>query len=66
MTPMPRSCIVCAKRTQRGFAVSHSHIRTKRRLLPNLQKVRIQVGESPERHYVCTKCLKAGKVVRAL
>lgn len=39
---------------------------TKRRFDPNLQKVRILVDAAPRRVYVCTRCLKAGKVTKAL
>jgi large subunit ribosomal protein L28 len=39
---------------------------TKRRFDPNLQKVRAVVNGSPQRVYVCTRCLKAGKVVKAV
>ena len=41
-------------------------VATKRRFDPNLQKVRILVGKAPRRVYVCTRCLKAGKVTKAL
>jgi large subunit ribosomal protein L28 len=41
-------------------------VATKRRFNPNLQKVRIQVAGAPQRAYVCTRCLKAGKVTKAL
>jgi large subunit ribosomal protein L28 len=41
-------------------------VATRRRFNPNLQKVRILVGSSPSRQYVCTRCLKAGKVAKAL
>jgi large subunit ribosomal protein L28 len=40
-------------------------VATKRRFEPNLQRVRIMVGNSPRRVYVCTRCLKAGKVTKA-
>jgi large subunit ribosomal protein L28 len=40
-------------------------VATNRRFNPNLQKVRISVGGAPRREYVCTRCLKAGKVTRA-
>jgi large subunit ribosomal protein L28 len=46
--------------------VSHSHRRSKRWWRPNIQKVRAVVNGSPRRVFVCTKCLKAGKVVRAI
>ena len=41
-------------------------VATKRRFNPNLQKVRILLNGHPSREYVCTKCLKAGKVVKAI
>lgn len=63
---MAKECVVCGKSRQTGHLVSHSNIKTNRVWEPNLQKVRILVDGSPERHYVCTKCLKAGKVQRAI
>jgi large subunit ribosomal protein L28 len=39
---------------------------TSRRFDPNLQKVRIVVNGTPTRAYVCTRCLKAGKVQKAV
>jgi large subunit ribosomal protein L28 len=49
-----------------GNTRSHSMVATKRRCDPNLQKVRILVDKAPRRVYVCTRCLKAGKVTKAL
>jgi len=46
--------------------VSHSHRRSPRRWNPNIQKVRALVDGAPKRLHVCTKCLKAGKVQRAV
>jgi large subunit ribosomal protein L28 len=41
-------------------------VATKRRFNPNLQKVRVLIDKSPQRVYVCTRCLKAGKVTKAV
>ncbi len=41
-------------------------VATKRRFEPNLQRVRVLIGGSPTRAYVCTRCLKAGKVEKAV
>ena len=41
-------------------------VATKRRFDPNLQRVRILVDGVARRSYVCTRCLKAGKVKKAL
>ena len=63
---MAKVCHTCAKGPAFGNNRSHSMVATKRRFDPNLQKVRILVGKSPKRVYVCTRCLKAGKVTKAL
>jgi large subunit ribosomal protein L28 len=63
---MARVCSVCGKGKLSGHSVSHSNIKTNRTWEANLQKVRIVVDGAPERAYVCTKCLKAGKVKRAI
>lgn len=63
--PMAAVCDVCGRSPGFGMKVSHSHRRSNRRWDPNIQRVRAMVGGAPRRLNVCTKCLKAGKVVRA-
>ncbi len=63
---LARRCIVCAKQTQTGNNISHSHRKTRRTWKANVQRVRIKIGETPTRAYVCTKCLKANKVQRVV
>ncbi len=63
---MARNCEICGKGPQVGMNVSHSHRRTKRRWLPNLQRVKAMRGKTPVTLRVCAKCLKGGKVVRAV
>jgi large subunit ribosomal protein L28 len=58
------NCDVCGKGPGFGYSVSHSHVRTKRRWNPNIQRVRAIVDGAPKRLHVCTSCLKAGKVTR--
>ena len=41
-------------------------VATKRRFNPNLQRVRVLLGGKATRAYVCTRCLKGGKVQKAL
>jgi len=48
----------------RGHNVSHAGNRTKRVFNPNLQRVRALVDGKIKRIRVCTKCLKAGKVIK--
>ncbi|MGB9779242.1 50S ribosomal protein L28 [Caldanaerobacter sp.] len=62
---MPK-CDICGKGSIRGFQYSHSNRRTIRRWKPNIRKVRAIVDGTPVTLNVCAKCLKAGKVQRAL
>ena len=41
-------------------------VATKRRFNPNLQRVRLLVNGVQKRAYVCTRCLKSGKVQKAV
>jgi large subunit ribosomal protein L28 len=63
---MASVCDVCGRKPGFGMKVSHSHRRSKRRWNPNIQRVRAVVDGVPRRVNVCTKCLKAGKVRRAV
>ena len=61
---MTKVCYVCKKGPAFGQSRSHSMVASKRRFNANLQKVRIEVGGAPRREYVCTRCLKSGKVAK--
>ena len=63
---MAKVCHSCGKGPAFGQSRSHSMRATKRRFEPNLQKVRAIVDGAPRRVYVCTRCLKAGKVQKAV
>lgn len=63
---MSKKCFICGKGTQSGHNVSHSNIKTKRVWVPNLQRVKILVDGTPRKVPVCTRCLKGGKVKRAV
>jgi large subunit ribosomal protein L28 len=62
---MAKVCHSCAKGPSFGNTRSRSMVATRRRFDPNLQKVRIVENGAPRRVYVCTRCLKAGKVTKA-
>jgi large subunit ribosomal protein L28 len=64
--PMAKVCHSCRKGPAFGNSRSHSMVATRRRFEPNLQRVRIDDNGTPRRVYVCTRCLKAGKVTKAL
>ncbi len=59
-------CEVCGKGLVFGNQASHSNIKTKRTWSPNLQRVKALVKGSPQRVTVCTRCLRSGKVQRAI
>ena len=63
---MSRVCAICAKKPGFGPNRSHSMVATKRRFEPNLQRIRILLDGSPTRAYVCTRCLKSGRVTKAV
>jgi len=62
---MARICSVCEKGKMSGNTVSHSNRKAPRSWLPNLHKVKVvKENGSASKEYVCSKCLKAGKVTR--
>ena len=63
---MSKVCSLCGKGPSFGHNRSHSMVATKRRFDPNLQRVRMLVGGVARRAYVCTRCLKSGKVTKAV
>jgi large subunit ribosomal protein L28 len=64
--PMSKVCAICGKKPSFGHHRSHSMVATKRRFNPNLQRVRMLLEGKATRAYVCTRCLKAGKVTKAI
>ncbi len=63
---MSRVCEVCNKGVVAGVQYSHSHRQAKRTWVPNIKKVRAIVDGTPRRVHVCTRCLRSGKVERAI
>lgn len=63
---MAVQCEVCGKKPIVGHNVSHSNVKTKRRFMPNIQTIKALVAGSTKKVQVCTRCLKAGKVERAI
>ena len=59
-------CEICCKEIAFGIKVSHSHRRSNRTWKPNVKKVKAIVDGSPRRINVCTRCLRSGKVTRAI
>ena len=59
-------CEICGKGVTFGIKVSHSHRRANRTWKPNIKKVRAVVNGSVKSVNVCTRCLRSGKVQRAV
>ncbi len=59
-------CEVCGKGVVFGNQVSHSHRRSNRPYKPNVKRVKAVVNGTPKHIYVCTRCLRSGKVQRAV
>lgn len=59
-------CDICGKDLAFGIRVSHSHRRSNRTWKPNIKRVKAIVNGSPKRVYACTRCLRSGKVTRAI
>jgi large subunit ribosomal protein L28 len=75
---MLKKCAICGKGfltgkvvTRKGLAKSKGGTGSKisrwskRKFLPNLQKMRILVNSHPRRVYLCCKCIKKGSFQRA-
>ena len=59
-------CDICGKGVVFGINISHSHIRTNRAWKPNIRKVKAVVNGTRKTVNVCAKCLRSGKVTRAM
>ena len=62
---MSRVCAICGKAPASGNNVSHAHNKTRRRWMPNLQRVHaLTTGGGAVRVEVCTRCIRSGAVVK--
>ena len=76
---MARECYICGKKpvsggtiSRRGMAKSKGGVgqritgRTKRRFEPNIQPVNALIDGKKKKIKACAKCLKAGKIKKAV
>ena len=59
------NCAVCGKGNHYGIKVSHSHRRSPKMWKSNVKSVRVKTEGGSQKMYVCTSCLRSGKVERA-
>lgn len=58
-------CVICSKGAATGNKISHSHKASKRRFHANLQKLQLKLNGQTQKSYVCTNCIRSGKVEKA-
>jgi large subunit ribosomal protein L28 len=63
---LAQRCDVCGKGTLSGNSVSHANNATKRKWNPNLQRVRALVDGRVKNIDACTRCIRGGKVTKAV
>jgi len=63
---MSRICDICGKGPSFGNNVSHANNKTRAVWHPNLQKVKAVSNGRVSSIKVCTRCIRSGKVVKAL
>jgi large subunit ribosomal protein L28 len=61
---MSRKCDLCGKHTVFGNKVSHAKNHSRRSWRPNLVNVKTKLDGTVQTIKVCTRCLKAGKVLK--
>ena len=75
---MSKICELCGKAPSTGYALERRGLakkkggvgqkitgKTKRRFLPNLQRVRVRKGGTVRHALVCTKCIRSGRIEKA-
>lgn len=63
---MARKCDICGKGTIAGNNVSHAHNKTRRVWKPNLIKMKAVINGKTKTVKICTRCLRSGKVQKAV
>lgn len=58
-------CQVCGKSVQFGNSVSHSNKKTSKIWHANIKRIRVIDSGSVKRKYVCTRCIRTGKITKA-
>jgi large subunit ribosomal protein L28 len=63
---MPMQCYVCDKGPIFGRKISHAHNVSSRKFYPNLQNVKIIEKGTVKRVRICTRCLRSGRIQKAV
>lgn len=63
---MSRECEICGKTPLKAAKLTFSHKQNVHRQAPNLQTIKANVNGTVKKVKVCTSCLKANKVQKAI
>jgi large subunit ribosomal protein L28 len=63
---MPAQCEICGKQREVANKVSHSNIKSKSIQRPNLRRVHVVLGGTRKHVRICSRCLRSGKVAKAV
>ena len=63
---MSKKCEICGKGDLKAARLTFSHKQIVKRQSPNLQEIRVNVNGQIKKMAVCTSCLRAGKVQKAV
>lgn len=63
---MSRQCEICGKKPLKAASLTFSHKQNVKRQAPNLQSVKATINGQTKTIKVCTSCIKAGKVQKAV
>ena len=63
---MSKKCEICGKGDLKAARLTFSHKQIVKRQSPNLQEIRVDVNGQIKKMAVCTSCLRAGKVQKAV
>jgi large subunit ribosomal protein L28 len=63
---MSKVCEICGKKPTTGNNVSHAHNKTRKVWYPNLQKIKAVDKGTVRSMRVCTRCIRAGAVTKAV
>jgi len=63
---MSKQCDICQKKSLKANKVSFSHKHHTYRQEPNLQSMKTNINGTVKKIKVCTSCIKANKVLRAV
>lgn len=63
---MAKYCEICGKGKISGHRITHSDKKIKRIWKPNVRRIKVIENGTPKKKFVCTRCIRSGKVERVI